>query len=70
MAKPAGEWNRMIVTCKGTRLQVELNGEQVVDLDLATSRAKDRPLTGYVGVQDHGTPLWVRNIRVKELPGK
>jgi len=68
MAKPAGEWNRMIVTCRGTNLQVELNGEKVVDLQLDKSRVKDRPLTGYVGLQDHGLPLWFRNVRIRELP--
>ena len=68
MAKPAGEWNRMIVTCRGTHLLVELNGEKIVDLQLDKSRAKDRPLSGYVGLQDHGLALWFRNVRVRELP--
>ncbi|NQT38211.1 MAG: DUF1080 domain-containing protein [Planctomycetes bacterium] len=67
MSKPAGQWNRMVVTCKGTRLQVELNGEQIIDLALDTSAVKSRPLSGYVGLQDHGQPLSFRNIRIKEL---
>ena len=70
MARPAGEWNRMIVTCKGTRLTVELNGEQVIDLDLAKSRVKNRPLTGYVSIQDHGVPIRFRNIKLTELGAK
>src|SRR5262249_6645777 len=32
-AKPAGEWNRMQVTCKGSRLTVRLNGEVVNEVD-------------------------------------
>ncbi len=67
MAKPAGEWNRMIVTCKGTRLEVELNGEKVVDVDLKETSRRDRPLSGYVGLQDHGLPLEFRNIRIKVI---
>ncbi|HUU93252.1 MAG TPA: DUF1080 domain-containing protein [Phycisphaerae bacterium] len=67
MAKPAGEWNRMIVTCKGTQLQVELNGERIVDVDLAKTGSRNRPLVGHVSLQDHGLPLWFRNIRIKEL---
>jgi len=67
MAKPAGEWNRMIVTCKGTQLQVNLNGEGIVDVDLSKTAARDRPLVGHVSLQDHGLPLWFRNIRIKEL---
>ena len=31
MAKPAGEWNRYIITCQGNRLKVELNGQQIID---------------------------------------
>jgi hypothetical protein len=34
MAKPAGEWNRYTITCKGSKLQLIFNGEQVHDLDL------------------------------------
>ncbi|MFO0968383.1 MAG: DUF1080 domain-containing protein [Gemmataceae bacterium] len=67
MAKPAGEWNRMIVSCKGTQLKVNLNGEQIVDIDLAKGPMKDRPLVGYIGIQDHGEPFWVRNVKLKEL---
>jgi len=67
MSKPAGEWNRMIVTCRGYQMEVELNGEQIIDLDLSKSAVKDRPLEGYVGVQDHGGPIQFRNLRIKEL---
>ena len=69
MAKPAGEWNRMAVTCRGSQLKVALNGEQVVDCDLTKTSRKDRPLVGAVGLQDHGQMLQFRNIRIKELGG-
>lgn len=69
MSRNPGEWNRMIVTCKGHHLEVELNGEKIVDIQLDTSPVKDRPLKGYIGLQDHGEPnnIRFRNIRVKEL---
>jgi len=67
MSKPAGEWNRMVVTCQGSRMQVALNGEQIIDLKLDESAAKNRPLTGHVGLQDHGQPIEFRNIKIKEL---
>jgi len=67
MVKPAGEWNRYIITCQGTQLKVELNGEQIIDLKLDESAIKDRPLTGYIGFQDEGKSLWYRNVRIKEL---
>ena len=69
MSKPPGEWNRMIVICKGSHLQVELNGEKIVDVQLQDSPVKDRPLEGYIGLQDHGEPnnIKFRKIRIKEL---
>ena len=69
MSKKSGEWNTMIVTCKGHHLQVELNGEQIVDIQLDKTPMKDRPLEGYIGLQDHGEPnnLYFRNIKIQEL---
>lgn len=66
-SKPAGEWNRMIVTAQGQHLKVELNGQQIMDVNLAQTAGKDKPARGAVGLQDHGLPLWFRNIRIKEL---
>lgn len=66
-SKPAGQWNRIAVTCKGARLMVQLNGQQIVDLKLDESAVKNRPPTGYVGLQDHGQPISFRNIKIKEL---
>jgi hypothetical protein len=66
-AKPAGEWNRMIVTCKGNNLQVNLNGEKIIDIDLSKGAMKHCPPTGHIGLQDHGEPIWFRNIKIQEL---
>ena len=59
----------MIVTCKCHHLQVELNGKKIVDIQLDKTPMKDRPLEGYIGLQDHGEPnnLHFRNIKIKEL---
>lgn len=81
--KPLGEWNHMVVTCKGPILQVELNGEKVnrIDLDAFTEpykrpdgsahkfdRAlKNQPRKGYLGLQDHGSDCWYKNIKLKVL---
>jgi len=67
MVKPAGEWNRYIITLKGDHLTVVLNGEQIIDLDLSTSAMKDRPAKGHISFQDEGKPIWYRNVRIKEL---
>tara|TARA_B100001029_G_scaffold172481_1_gene170282 strand:- start:291 stop:911 length:621 start_codon:yes stop_codon:yes gene_type:complete len=69
MSKKAGEWNTMILTCKGHHLKLQLNGEQIVDIHLDKTPMKDRPLEGHIGLQDHGEPnnLHFRNIKIKEL---
>ena len=67
MAKPAGEWNRYIITCHGNHLEVELNGERIIDLELDESAMKDRPPEGYIGFQDEAKRVWYRNVRIKEL---
>lgn len=82
--KPVGEWNRMEIACIGPRIEVVLNGEPVTraDLELFTEPGKrpdgsghkfdvaykDHPLRGYIGLQDHGSPCWFKNIKLKSLP--
>ena len=34
MAKPAGEWNHFTITCKGPKIALIFNGEQVLDVNL------------------------------------
>jgi len=78
-----GEWNHCVLTCKGSSVKVVLNDEQVIDMDLdkwTTARKnpdntdnkfgralKDFARVGYIGLQDHGRPVWYRNVRVKRL---
>ena len=67
-AKAPGEWNHMHVTCQAGKVIVKLNGEVVNDVALDNPKIKTRPTSGSVGFQDHGLPLWLRNIKIKELP--
>jgi len=78
-----GEWNQVRLTCRGSRIEVVLNGEPVIDLDLGRwteaqknpdgsknkfPRAmKDFARSGHIGLQDHGRPVWYRNLRIKRL---
>jgi hypothetical protein len=81
--KPIGEWNHIEVTARGAIIEVVLNGEKVTraDLDQFTEKNKrpdgtahkfdiayrDHPRTGYIGLQDHGSPCWYRNIKLRPL---
>ena len=66
-AKPAGEWNRMSVSCKANKLTVELNGQKVNEVDLKRDQLRDRPETGSVGFQDHALPIRLRNVKIKPI---
>ena len=66
--KPAPEWNKIEIECKGARIKVTLNGEKIIDVDQTTvEEIKNKPLKGYVCVQNHCGKVDFRNLRVKEL---
>lgn len=69
MSKAPGEWNRMVITCRGPHVEVELNGEKIIDTQVDEGPMKHCPPEGYIGLQDHGEPhaLRFRNIRIKPL---
>ncbi len=72
--KPAGEWQHMYIRYEGTEIEVKLNGTTIVDDDIANYREKgpDHPgvlqTAGFLGLQNHGSRLDFRNIRIRELP--
>jgi len=84
--KPAGEWNHIEITCKGPVITVVLNGEKVNECDLSKftepnkrpdgsahkfdHRFSTHPKKGYIGLQDHGSDCWYKNIKVKRLAGE
>jgi hypothetical protein len=75
MSKLAGEWNHVFIGCLGRNVFIVMNGEDIVDVNLSdyTERLENHaPLStrlrkGFIGLQDHGSPVSFRNIRVKEV---
>lgn len=81
-AKPAGEWNRLEVTCDGPNIEERLNGEEVLDVDIdrwdtpgenpdGTENKfdyawADMPREGHLALQDHGGRIWFRDLQVRE----
>ena len=66
--KPAGEWNTVLVRCTGPRIEIMLNGRPVQDVDQSKiAEIKDKPLCGYVCLQNHGSPVAFRNVRLKTI---
>lgn len=60
---PIGEWNRMIITLKGDRLTVVLNGKTVIE----NAQLPGVPDKGRIALQHHGSALEFANIYIKEL---
>lgn len=74
---PVGEWNSEEVIVKGSKIKVILNGEVILDGDIAeaskngTLDHKEHPgllrEKGYIGFLGHGSELKFRNLRIKDL---
>ncbi|MBX3360813.1 MAG: DUF1080 domain-containing protein [Phycisphaeraceae bacterium] len=60
---PLGEWNRFVITMKGERLTVQLNGKTVIE----DAHLPGVPASGPIGLQHHGDPIEFSNIYVKPL---
>ncbi|MES2995489.1 MAG: DUF1080 domain-containing protein [Verrucomicrobiota bacterium] len=61
--KPLGEWNRTMITLKGDRLSVKLNGQDVI----TNAQLPGIPAEGPIGLQHHGAAIDFANIWIKEL---
>jgi len=74
---PVGDWNSEEVIVQGTRIKIVLNGEVIVDGDIADARVNGtmdhnehpglKNEKGHIGFLGHGSELKFRNIRIKEL---
>lgn len=60
--KPAGEWNRMTITCQGARITVLLNGDLVNEIDLT------RWTDGAHNPDGSEVPSWLRGQPWATLP--
>ncbi len=81
--KPVGQWNHMNITVKGSVTKVVLNGTEVINMDVDLwdtanknpdgsknqykKPLKDFPRSGVIGLQDHGYPVWYKNIKIRNL---
>jgi hypothetical protein len=71
--KPVGEWNRFRIIMTGEKVHVYLNGELVVrGTTLENYWERDKPIysMGQIELQNHGGPLWFKNIYIRELTTK
>ena len=81
IVKPAGEWNTSRIVFTPERAEHWLNGKKLFTFvpwsddwyeRKAAGKWKDAPLygsfkKGYIGLQDHDSPLWFKNIKIRKL---
>ncbi len=74
VSKKAGEWQKYKIVCDGRKVKVTLNDTQIIDVNLddhkdkATEHPGINRASGYVGLQNHGSRLDYRNLRIRKLP--
>jgi hypothetical protein len=79
--KPVGQYNLTKIVVNGTHREHWLNGVKVVEFEAwgddwnkrkATGKWKDTPgygiaKKGYICLQDHGSGVWFKNIKIRKL---
>jgi hypothetical protein len=66
--KPAGEWNSIDIECIGPKINVTLNGQLIQNVDQSQiEEIKNKPLKGYVSVQNHGKQIEFRNLKLRKI---
>lgn len=81
VVRPAGAWNQARIVVDGDRVQHWLNGVRMVQYELGSpdweARVADSKFSqwpaygqaerGHIGLQDHGDPVWYRNIKIRVI---
>jgi hypothetical protein len=79
--KAVGEWNKVLIKVKANNLEHWQNGELVIkttmwddnwaalikDSKFSTWPGFGQAKIGHLALQDHGDPVWYKNIKVKKL---
>jgi len=79
--KPVGEWNEAEIICINGKLDLYLNGENIVSTVLwddywraMIAESKFKKMKGFgtykkgrIALQDHGYAQWYRNIKIRKL---
>ena len=76
VVKPVGEWDSWQITARGSRVEIVINDEQIIDVDLSRETEArqqkgpalaERPLKGHIGFQNLNGSITLRNIEIKRL---
>lgn len=81
VVRAAGEWNEARIVVRGDDVEHWLNGVKVVEYVLGSEDwnarvgaskfaawpAYGRVGRGHIGLQDHGDPVWFRNVKIRAI---
>lgn len=84
VAKKAGEWNKVKILCEDKEMTFWLNGKKTANFTVGSDQWKELVAhskfkgwqgfglaeSGPIGLQDHGNPVWFRNLKVREIKSK
>lgn len=79
--KPVGEWNQVLLVVDGNHVTQMLNGVVVVEYEKYSDEWKKLRASGkwanypdygkydegHISLQNHGTKVWYRNLKIKQL---
>ena len=81
--KAPGQWNHLTIKADDNKFYVTMNGQLIIDMDVNQwttpqknpdgtknkykKAVKDFPRSGHIGFQDHGKPVWYRNIKITPI---
>ena len=79
--RPSGQWNSVRIVVNKGKVQHWLNGRKLVEFEMFTpawqqliAGSKFRDMAGFgqsrrghIALQDHGDPVWYRNIKIRPL---
>mgnify|MGYP001765581962 CR=1 FL=1 len=79
--KPIGEWNQAFLVVNGNKVTHLLNGEVIVEFEKYSDEWNQLRNSGkwssfpdygkfdegHISLQNHGTKVWYRNVKIKEL---
>ncbi|HEV3418516.1 MAG TPA: DUF1080 domain-containing protein [Pirellulales bacterium] len=82
--KPVGQWNQLHIIVSGNRVEHWLNGEKIVDYDILSddwlkryegSKFNSHPkygriAAGHIALQEHGSAVEYRNVKIREIAAK
>tara|TARA_B100000029_G_scaffold405938_1_gene406454 strand:- start:4186 stop:5535 length:1350 start_codon:yes stop_codon:yes gene_type:complete len=81
MTNPVGEWNRSRLLVRRGHVEHWMNGRHLLSYEIGNdewqhrvtdSKFSELPLygqsrRGHIAIQDHGDPIWFRNMRIRTL---